>query len=203
MAPTPTSGVLLAAIIVAVAALGRARHRIGSARTWLFAPPRGRAAAGVRYAFTTAFLPWAKESASGHLPSYLAGLLYHAGIFAMLACLVVSVTPARPARPVAIALAALFAAALAVGLALLAKRRLDPTLRAISVPDDVVSNLLVDAALGGALWAALAPAALPAFQLAGAVLLLYAPLGKLRHMLFLLTSRRLWGSYYGRRGVLP
>jgi hypothetical protein len=41
----------------------------------------------------------------------------------------------------------------------------------------------------------------PLFQLAGAALLLYAPLGKLRHMLFLVTSRRLWGQYYGRRGV--
>ena len=200
---TPTSGVLLGAMVVAAAALARARHRIGSVRTWLFAPPRGHAPAGVRYAFTTAFLPWAKESASRHLVSYLAGLLYHAGIFAMLVCLVLSATSARPARPVAIALAVLFAAALIAGLGLLAKRRLDGTLRAISVPDDVVSNLLVDAALGGALWAALAPAALPAFQLAGAVLLLYAPLGKLRHMLFLLTSRRLWGAYYGRRGVLP
>lgn len=200
---TPTSGVLLAATVVAVAALGRARQRIGSARTWLYAPPRGRAAPGVRYAFTTAFLPWAKESASGHLPSYLAGLVYHAGIFAMLACLLLSLTPVRPVQPVALALAALFAAALALGLGLLAKRRLDAKLRAISVPDDFVSNFLVDVALGCALWAALAPAALPAFQLAGAVLLLYAPLGKLRHMLFLLTSRRLWGVYYGRRGVLP
>jgi hypothetical protein len=47
------------------------------------------------------------------------------------------------------------------------------------------------------------PSARFVLQLAGAALLLYAPLGKLRHMLFLLTSRRLWGVFYGRRGVLP
>jgi len=59
----------------------------------------------------------------------------------------------------------------------------------------------VDAALACGLAAALAPAAVPAFQLAGAALLLYAPLGKLRHMLFLVTSRGQWGRTYGRRGV--
>jgi hypothetical protein len=197
------SSLLLAAILFAVAALGHARLRIGSTRVRLFAAPRGRAASGVRYAFTTAFLPWAKESARGHLPSYLAGIVYHAGIFLMLACLALSLTPLAPSRPVAIALAVLFGAALASGLGLLAKRRSDPGLRALSVPDDLVSNLLVDAALAGALATAVAPAALPAFQLIGAALLCYAPLGKLRHMLFLLTSRRLWGAYYGRRGVLP
>jgi hypothetical protein len=198
-----TAVVLLAAIAIAVAALSRARFRIGSVRVRQFAPPGGSAASGVRYAFTTAFLPWAKESASGHLPSYLAGIVYHAGIFAMLACLALSLTPLAPPRAVATMLAALFGAALASGLGLLTKRRSDPKLNAISVPDDFVSNLLVDAALASALAAALTPAARPAFQLIGAALLCYAPLGKLRHMLFLLTSRRLWGAYYGRRGVLP
>lgn len=83
------------------------------------------------------------------------------------------------------------------------KRLADAALRAISVPDDFVANLLVDAALAAALAAVLAPGARPVFQLTGAALLLYAPLGKLRHMLFLFTSRRLWGVYYGGRGVLP
>ncbi len=101
------------------------------------------------------------------------------------------------------ALAALFGAALAAGLGLLVKRLLDQALRSLSVPDDFVANLLVDAALAAALAAALEPSALFVFQLMGAGLLLYAPLGKLRHLLFLLTSRRLWGVWYGRRGVLP
>ena len=195
--------VLLGALAIAVWSLARARIGIGSARSRSFAPPRGSPAAGVRYAFTTAFLPWAKESASGHLPWYLAGIVYHAGIFAMLARVVLTLVVREPLGWIEHGLAALFAAALACGFALLARRRLDPTLRAISVPDDLVSNLLVNAALAAACAAALAPAALPVFQLAGAALLLYAPLGKLRHMLFLLTGRRLWGEYYGRRGVLP
>jgi len=200
---TAAGGVLLAALVVAVASLGHARQRIGSVRTWLFAEPRGRTGPGVRYAFTTAFFPWAKETASRHLASYGAGLLYHAGIFAMLACLVLSLTPLAAPPLLARALAALFGASLAAGLGLLVKRLADVALRAVSVPDDFVANLLVDAALASGLAAALVPGALFVFQLVGAALLLYAPLGKLRHMLFLLTSRRLWGAWYGRRGVLP
>jgi hypothetical protein len=196
---------LLVALAASAAALAGARLAIGSVRGPRFAASRrgGSAAAGVRYAFTWAFLPQAKESASGHLPTYAAGIAYHAGIFAMLARLVSTLAPLALPRPLDLGLAALFAFALAAGLGLLAKRRLTPALRAISVPDDVISNLLVDAALAGALWASLAPGGVQPFQVAGAVLLLYAPLGKLRHMLFLVTSRRLWGQYYGRRGVLP
>jgi len=192
---------LLAALAVAILSLARARVAIGSTRAPLFAPARGREATGVRYAFTTAFLPWAKESASGHLATYLAGIVYHAGVFAMLARLVLTLLPVPVPWIVDRALAALFALACACGLGLLAKRTIQADLRAVSVPDDAIANLLVDLSLAAACAAALSPGAVPLFQLAGAFLLLYAPLGKLRHMLFLVTSRRLWGQYYGRRGV--
>jgi hypothetical protein len=198
---TAAALVLLAALAVAAVSLGLARRSIGSVRAPVFAAPRGSEAAGVRYAFTAAFLPWAKESASRHLVTYLTGIVYHAGIFAMLACLVLTLVPLTLPRLVAVALAALFGIALGCGLGLLVKRETSAPLRAISVPDDLIANLLVDAALAGALAAALVPGAVPLFQLAGAALLFYAPLGKLRHMLFLVTSRRLWGQFYGRRGV--
>jgi hypothetical protein len=166
-----------------------------------YAPPRGSAAAGVRYAFTTAFLPWEKESARGHLPTYLAGIVYHAGIFVMLALLVLALVPVTLPRAAALALAVLCAAACAAGLGLMVKRRVSPALRALSVPDDVVANLLVDLALAAAAAALLEPRALPVFQGAGAALLLYAPLGKLRHAYYFFASRRAWGEFYGRRGV--
>ena len=193
--------VLLAAFALAAAWLAAARRSIGRVRVALFATPRGSEAAGVRYAFTTAFLPRAKESASAHLPTYLAGIVYHAGIFAMLAWLALTLAPLAPPRAVARALAGLLALALGCGLALLVKRHARADLRAVSVPDDTVANLLVDLALAAGAAAALEPGAVPLFRLAGAALLLYAPLGKLRHMLFLVTSRGLWGRFYGRRGV--
>jgi len=198
---TVPAAVLLAALVFAAAALARARAGIGSVRRPRYAAARGSESTGVRYAFSTAFLPWAKESASGHLATYLAGIAYHAGLFAMLARLVVTLLPVAVPRELDRSLALLFGLALACGLGLLAKRLATPSLRALSLPDDVIANLLVDVALASAAGAALSPGTAPAFQLAGSLLLLYAPLGKLRHMLFLVTSRRLWGQYYGRRGV--
>jgi len=200
---TLPSGILLAAFAAAALSLGRARLGIGSVRVRRFAPRAGDAGAGVRYAFTAAFLPWAKESASAHVVSYLAGVLYHAGIFTMLICLLLSLAAPQAPPALAGALAVVFGAALAAGVGLFVKRLFDVALRAVSVPDDFLANLLVDAALAAALAAALVPGAAFVFQLTGAALLLYAPVGKLRHMLFLVTSRRLWGAYYGRRGVLP
>jgi len=167
------------------------------------APARGSAAAGVLYAFTKAFAPGAKESASRHLPSYLAGIVYHFSIFAALARLLTTLLPIHVPPAVDAAGAVLFAAGLACGLALLVKRLSDARLRAISVPEDLLANVLVDVMVAAALAASLRPGLVPLFQIAGALLVLYAPLGKLRHMLFLLTSRRYSGAYFGRRGVRP
>ncbi len=200
---TASAWILVAALAAAIVRLVIARLGIGSVRRPLFAAPRGSPAAGVRYAFTTAFLPGAKESASRHLASYAAGLVYHGALFVMLALLVLSLLPSALPDAAVAAAAVLLSLGLISGVALLAKRLASPVLRGLSVPDDLAANLLVDAALASALAWTLRPAALPAFQLVGAVLLLYAPVGKLRHMIFLFTARRLSGEHYGRRGVLP
>jgi hypothetical protein len=167
------------------------------------APARGSSGAGVLYAFTRAFAPTAKESASLHLPSYLAGVGYHLGIFAALLRLVVSLLPVAVPTSANITLTVALGLGLACGLALLGKRALDGSLRGISVPDDFLANLLVDVTLAAGFAASLDHDLMPWFQITGAVLLLYAPLGKLRHMVFLLTSRRWSGAYFGRRGVRP
>jgi len=201
---TVSSLTLLAALVVALAAFVIQR------RGWRLtkvprpsSPPRGSAAAGVIYAFTKAFAPTAKESASLHLLSYLAGIAYHLAIFAALARLLVSLLPVTVPLAANTTAAVLFALGLACGLALLAKRTLDARVRWISVPDDFLANLLVDATLAAGLAASLNSGFVPLLQVIGALLLLYAPLGKLRHMLFLLTSRRWSGAYFGRRGVRP
>jgi hypothetical protein len=201
---TLPSLVLLAALAVTVAALAGQRLRSRFRRVPApVAPPRGSAAAGVLYALTWAFAPTAKESASLHLLSYLAGIGYHLGTFTALARLLASLLPVTIPPAVDIAAAVLLATGLACGLALLGKRTLDARLRGISVPDDFLSNLLVDATLAAGIAACVDRAHMPLFQITGAVLLLYAPLGKLRHMLYLLTSRRWSGVYFGRRGVRP
>ena len=201
---TLTSMVLVAAAVVALAAFLVQGLRRGFVEVpALLAPARGSARSGVLYAFTLAFAPSAKESASRHLPTYLAGVLYHLAIFTALARLAASTVPLLLPAALDAITAGILAVGLACGFALLSKRTMDARLRGISVPDDFLANLFVDATLAGGLAASLNPAFVPLFQLIGALLLLYAPLGKLRHMLFLLTSRRWSGAYFGRRGVRP
>jgi len=197
-----TAIVLLVAIATSAAGFVAMRLRLGALPP-SYAPARGSSAAGVAYAFTVAFAPWAKESASRHLPSYLAGIAYHAAVFAALARLVLSLFGPPALSLLDAATAAALAPGLLCGVGLLVKRCVDARLRALSVPEDFFVNGLVDAVLAAGLVASLRPAALPVFQLAGALLIVYAPLGKVRHMLFLFTSRRALGAFFGRRGVRP
>jgi len=156
------------------------------------APAAGSAAAGVRYAFTGALLPWAKESVREHLPTYAAGILYHLGLGAAFARVFL------PWR----SLSVLALAGSLAGLTLLLKRILVPGSRALSRPDDFASNALATAfaALAGLAWVPGAAAILP---WACAALLVYIPLGKLRHCVFFFLSRRRLGAFLGRRGTWP
>lgn len=203
MTPTLSSLVLGGALAASILSFVAIRLRLGRPLPAPFAEPRGSAAAGERWALTAAFLPWNKESARRHAPSWGAGLLLHAAVAAMLVRLAWTLTGRPLPRPVELVLATALALGLASGLALFAKRLVDPALRALSVPEDYAANLLVGAALAAGLAACLDPRAIPVFQWIGAALALYAPLGKLRHMVFLVTSRRFWGRFFGRRGVKP
>lgn len=186
--------VLAAAALWCVLLLGAQVLRARSyGRKPLYAPASGDPRAGARYAFTGAMLPWAKESVREHPASYLAGLLYHAGIFSGAALLFLRFRPlAAPALAGALA-----------GLGLLAKRALDPHLRGLSNADDYISNLL---ATGFALLAGLGaflPAAAAALPWWGAALLAWIPLGKIRHCVFFFLSRYHLGVFFGRRGTFP
>ena len=50
----------------------------------LYAEPRGNKKKGIFYAFGRGMMPWEKESARKHLPTYIGGILYHTGIFVAL-----------------------------------------------------------------------------------------------------------------------
>ena len=158
-----------------------------------FAPAAGNPGAGVRYAFTGAMLPWAKESVRMNPASYLGGLAYHAGLFAAFTMLF------WPSR----ALAALPLAGALAGSALLAKRILKPHLRGLSNADDFIANGLATgfAALAGA--SAFLPWAASILPWWCAALLFYIPLGKIRHCVFFFLSRYHLGAFFGRRGSFP
>ena len=184
----PYAGIWCVALLGAQ--LVRAR---GFGRKTPFAPAAGSAAAGVRYAFTGAMAPGAKESVRMNPGSYLAGLTYHAGVAAAFALLFLKHR----------ALGALALTGALAGVALLAKRILKPHLRGLSSADDFVSNGLATgfAALAGL--AAFLPAAGVLASGWCVALLLYLPLGKIRHCVFFFLSRYHLGAFFGRRGTFP
>lgn len=155
------------------------------------------------YAFFKGMLPWEKESVAKHLPTFVAGLLYHAGIFSALLYLLFAVTRITPTASLIEILRIAIGIGLACGLGLLIKRFSLPKMRLISTVDDAVANLLVDFFLAAALAATLSLSYEPAFFVTAIVLLIYVPIGKIRHCVFFFFTRIVFGLYFGRRGVLP
>lgn len=187
--------------VVALTFLALRTRALGTRR--LFAAPAGDPRAGIRYAFTGALSPTAKESARKHPFAWALGIGYHAGTFGAMTTLALAVAGERPAGWLGLPLAAVTLLGLSCGVALLAKRLWHAELRALSHPDDVVSNVLASGlSLGALAWLG-ADAALSGFLLWGTALLVYLPLGKLRHAAFFFLARRHLGAFFGRRGIFP
>ena len=167
------------------------------------ARPAGDEGRGVVFAFGAGMLPSHKESARLHLAVYTAGIVYHLGTFATFALLLAWL--ARLSLPPALFDAAwwLVLAAFLCGAALLAKRVASPDLRRLSIPDDYVSNALVDFFLLSFLLAKHFSWASDLWLVSAAVLLLAIPCGKIRHCVFFFVARRQLGAFLGRRGVFP
>lgn len=192
-------GMLLAGAWCAAALALEFRRAKAFGMRRLFAPPAGDPKAGALYAFTKGMAPQAKESVRLNPLSYLAGVLYHCGVFGAFTLLALRL--ADIPGPKFLAFAALLGAL--SGMALLGKRILKAHLRGLSCPDDFISNLLATAfaALGGA--SVLGPSFRQAFLASAILLLVYIPLGKIRHCVFFFSTRYHSGAFFGRRGVFP
>ena len=168
-----------------------------------YAHPRGSSFAGIVYAFGPGMLPWAKESAAKHIWTYVGGILYHVGILmAMLFLATVLLRISLPQtflQPVRI----LLVIGLASGIGLLIKRILKPQMRALSGGDDYLANTVVDLLLLIALAATFTQTAFVPFAVIAIIIFVYIPFGKLRHCVFFFYSRVLFGSFFGKRGVVP
>lgn len=168
------------------------------------AAPAGSGWRGVLYAFGPGMSPWAKESTRAHPLVYALGVAYHLGVFTAIGVLARAVAGAgEPGQALRAAATLPLVAGAFGGSALLARRAGRAQLRAISIPDDYLSNLLTTAfvALAGlALWL---PGAGPAFLVTAMALACWAPLGKIRHCLFFFAARGHLGRHYGRRGTFP
>jgi hypothetical protein len=198
-----TRVIAIGALVVCLVAIAlRLNDILRRPRRRDLARPRGSRGRGILYAFTLGMAPWEKESARKHWVAYLRGVIFHVGVFASIAAFLVS--PWLPAIPLwlrIILAGAAFAGALA-GFAATAMRRLDRNERALSVPDDYFAVGLSALFAALACVALLLPAALPAFYIVAALLLLYIPFGKIRHCIYFFYAKFFYGENIGQRGVI-
>lgn len=164
--------------------------------------PKDSAVKGILYAFTLGMAPWAKESTRIHAIAYTRGIVFHIGIFAGLGALIAS--PWFDAIPFAVrALFAILVGFSAImGAAGGVMRIAEHNLRGISTPDDHAAVWLVSLWLGVMAIALVFVPLIPAMYIVSAVMLLYAPISKIRHCIYFYFARLFYGLHIGRRGVV-
>jgi hypothetical protein len=181
--------------------------------------PAGSTAKGIRFAFTGAMSPARKESAFLHLPTYTAGIFFHLGTFLSLLLFFFGISDALPKGWLATAIVVFLIISSFSGIAILVKRIVKKELRYLSNPDDFISNLLVTLfqlstiliLLPHTVIQSYRPIVLPSYSptvqlvyyLVFALLMLYLPVGKLRHTVYFFAARYHLGFFFGRRGVWP
>lgn len=165
---------------------------------------------GIVYANTTAMLPQNKESAYLHLPGYAAGMLFHIGIFTSFLVFLLSFFPFFNRWIEVSTLRLIIAAVLAVtclsGYILLFRRVLSKDLKGLSTPDDFISNALTSTfqllTLLHLVWPTNGVVT-ALYYIVCALLFVYMPFGKLRHVVYYFAARYHLGFFYGWRNVWP
>lgn len=89
------------------------------------------------------------------------------------------------------------------GLGILIKRMIKKELKALSNPDDFISNILVTAFQFITALVLYNGQYFPVYFIIVSALLLYLPLGKLKHTIYFFAARYHLGFFYGWRGVWP
>jgi hypothetical protein len=168
-----------------------------------FSRSAGTPARGLVYNFTAAMLPSHKETVSLHPGKFAIGVTMHLGVIIALACvLLLLVWPATGLRILTIGRPLLWVSLLA-GLYLLGRRILSREMRAISVPDDFLAILASCGLLAFASLPRIDADHQTGFLFYSALLLIYLPLGKLRHAVFFFVARGDYGRRLGYRGTYP
>jgi hypothetical protein len=195
---------VIVSFLISIAALAYLMAKtIMMGKNPLYARDRGKPIKGILYALSLGLAPWEKESAAKHLPTYIAGILYHFGIFAAIAQTTTVVFEIILTREMVIGIQILLGVGVLCGFGLLFKRLIISQMREISCPDDFISNILVNIFLVCACIHTFFQSFRSVFFLSAILLFLYMPIGKIRHCFFFFFSRVLFGRFFGRRGVLP
>jgi len=108
-----------------------------------FSYPIGKVGSAVIYSFTGGMSPLKKESAYLHLPTYIAGMIYHVGTFAAFFLLIIIFFNIYLSSwLINVSFVFLILTSLC-GFSIFIKRIFKSKLRKLSNPDDYASNLLV------------------------------------------------------------
>jgi hypothetical protein len=168
-----------------------------------FAKSKGRVMPAIGYSFTKAMSPTRKETAYLHLPTYIGGLLYHLGTFLGLLLVFFFFFGLYPPAVWSYIFAALLAVSFISGASILFKRIVRQDMRALSNADDYISNSIVTVFHGLVGITLIFPEYSPVLFIYSTILLLYIPVGKLKHVVYFFTSRIYLSIFYGTRGVWP
>lgn len=171
--------------------------------------PKGSVAEGIGYSYTVAMMPNHKESAYLHIPTYTAGILFHIASFLSLlttffifVIMLLSPPLLDPLQIVWVKfpIIGMMAIGIVSGLSVLFKRVFSKSLRRLSTPDDYLSNLMtVSMQLATLLSLLFSFYSLSLWVTA--VILVYMPFGKLKHVFYFFAARIELGIFYGHRGV--
>ena len=164
---------------------------------------KGKALPAVLYSLTAAMSPLKKESARRHLFTYFAGIFFHVGVFLSFFWLILQFFDVSLIPMIATASAVVIFLAAVCGAVILVKRMISPKMRYFSNPDDYFSNLIVTGFLVLMGFSLLLDGLQSVLFIYAGVVLLYIPLGKLRHAIYFVFTRTYLGLFYGKRGVWP
>lgn len=163
----------------------------------------GNVTSAVKFSFTGAMSPAKKESAFLHLPTYTAGMIYHVGTFLSVFLYFILLFGVPLPSDIRYILAGILGVTGLSGLAILIKRMLLPKLRSLSNADDYISNILATGFQLVLSVTLLFPSLMPSFFITAGILMLYLPVGKLRHAVYFFAARYHLGFFFGWRNVWP
>jgi hypothetical protein len=168
-----------------------------------YAPSAGMTGPAILYSFTGAMSPVKKESAFLHLPSYTAGIIYHLGSFLSILLFILKWFIDISFGLLSGFLAILLFISVCCGIGILIKRIISINLKNLSNPDDYLSNILVTSFQLSTALVLIMDSFTPVYYIISALLLLYFPLSKLKHVIYFFAARYHLGFFYGWRGVWP
>lgn len=168
-----------------------------------YARPAGKTNTAIRYALTSAMSPSKKESAYLHLPTYTAGIFFHLGTFLSFVLFFFLFFGLIPIGVASYILFGFLVFTSLNGLGIFIKRISKKQLRALSNPDDYISNLLVTGFHILTALVMIQTFITPFYFVGASILLLYLPIGKLKHTLYFFAARYHLGYFFGWRGSWP